>query len=226
MPDQRRLLRKALRARRRALSVPERRRRSALVVRALLNSPLWHRTRRLGLFLPNDGEVDLTGLLPRAWAGRRTCCLPVLHGERLHFVPYRRGQCLRRNRFGIPEPAAPCPAGTRSRKGPGDRTSRRRMPVTALDLVLAPLVGFDGQGNRLGMGGGYYDRTFAYLRHRRLWRRPLLVGVAFELQRVPSLPVGSWDVPLDGVVTERGLHMLRGRVAGVPPSFSLAHAEE
>jgi 5-formyltetrahydrofolate cyclo-ligase len=80
-----------------------------------------------------------------------------------------------------------------------------------LDLVLVPLVGFDPRGHRLGMGAGLYDRHFAFLRHRRTWRRPLLVGVAFEAQKVERLTEAEYDVQLDGVVTECGVY---GRIAG------------
>ena len=68
-----------------------------------------------------------------------------------------------------------------------------------------PLVGFDHQGYRLGMGGGYYDATLAYMRHRRSWRKPRLVGIAYECQRVEKLPHDPWDMPLDAVVTEDGV---------------------
>jgi 5-formyltetrahydrofolate cyclo-ligase len=197
------------------LSGPEARKRSLQVVHALATAPLWHRVQRLALFLPNDGEVDLRALLPRAWRSGRLCCLPVLHGPRLHFVPHGPEDCLRPNRFGIPEPARPC--GGPGRKGSRGGASRRRVPATSLDLVLAPLVGFDGAGNRLGMGGGYYDRTFSYLRERRIWHRPLLVGVAYELQRVHALAPRPWDVPLDGIVTERGLRLLRADGAAAAP---------
>jgi len=84
-----------------------------------------------------------------------------------------------------------------------------RTPLAALDIALVPLVAFDDYGRRLGMGGGYYDRTFAYLRHREHWRRPKLIGVAFEFQRVAELPAQPWDVPLDGIITEKGLLLPR-----------------
>jgi 5-formyltetrahydrofolate cyclo-ligase len=79
-----------------------------------------------------------------------------------------------------------------------------------LDLVLVPLVGFDPRGHRLGMGAGLYDRHFAFLRHRHAWRRPLLVGVAFDAQKVERLADSEHDVQLHGVVTERGVY---GRIA-------------
>ena len=75
-----------------------------------------------------------------------------------------------------------------------------------LDLILLPLVGFDLKGNRLGMGGGYYDRTLSYLRHRRFWIKPRLVGVAHECQKVDSLIARPWDIPLDAVVTETAFY--------------------
>ena len=79
-----------------------------------------------------------------------------------------------------------------------------------LDLVLVPLVGFDARGTRLGMGAGFYDRHFAFLRHRRTWHRPRLLGLAFDVQRVERLADAAHDVPLWGIVTERGIY---GRAA-------------
>ena len=105
--------------------------------------------------------------------------------------PWQRSTPMAPNRFGIPEPDLPAAS---------------RCPVLALDLVLVPLVAFDEAGNRLGMGGGFYDRTFRYLRHRTCWRRPHLVGIAYDAQRVPAIDARRWDVPLDAVVTETALH--------------------
>ncbi len=85
-------------------------------------------------------------------------------------------------------------------------TDARIIGARWLDLVLVPLVGFDDRGNRLGMGAGFYDRHFAFLRHRGAWRRPLLVGLAFEVQRVERLAADPHDVPLWGIVTERGIY--------------------
>ena len=93
------------------------------------------------------------------------------------------------NRFGIPEPIDAKPLRARQ-----------------LDLLLMPLVGFDLEGNRLGMGGGFYDATLAFMRHRRVWRKPRLVGIAYECQRVDTLPHEPWDMPLDAVLTERQLY--------------------
>jgi 5-formyltetrahydrofolate cyclo-ligase len=83
------------------------------------------------------------------------------------------------------------------------------LPAQGFALVLMPLVGFDGEGNRLGNGAGYYDRFLASRRGR--YGRPLLMGIAFECQRLDALPSAAHDVPLDGVITERGLQYFRRR---------------
>lgn len=141
--------------------------------------------------------MDLSPLISRLWSMGKRTYLPGLHGQELWFLPYTRYTPLCRNRFGIPEPDAP----------PRSRCLRQ-----ALDLVLMPLVAFDESGNRLGMGGGYYDRTFAYLLNRRRWRRPMLLGVAYEFQCVESLPTRHWDVPLDGVVTDKRVRLFSQRL--------------
>lgn len=116
----------------------------------------------------------------------RTYCLPVLtEFGVLRFAPWRPGDALTTNRFGIPEPD--CPAG--SLLDAGD-----------LSAIVAPLVAFDTRCNRVGMGGGWYDRTLAPLRNAE--SRPVLVGAAYELQRVDRLEPADWDVPLDAVCTE------------------------
>ena len=101
------------------------------------------------------------------------------------FAPWRPGDPLVSNRYGIPEP---------------DLSPDSLLEASALSLAVAPLVGFDGQGHRLGMGGGWYDRTFAF-RHERA-APPWLVGAAFAAQRVDALGAQAWDVPLDAVCTE------------------------
>ncbi len=183
-------IRREMRHRRRALSAVERSALALRLTRHAAGSPWLRRSLRIAAYLPNDGEMDLRPLIRRLWKSGKLCYLPVLNAERLWFMPYRPHTRLRSNRFGIPEPVL---------------APRHRWPRQTLDLVLAPLVAFDGRGNRLGMGGGYYDRTFAYLASRSHWHRPLVVGVAYSFQRVHTLPAHPWDVPLHGVVTELGI---------------------
>ena len=194
---QRNALRREMRQRRQALSPQQRRQAALSLLRHFANDPLFLRSRHIALYLPNDGELDLTPLLHRAWQLGKRCYLPVLsplYHNRLWFAPYRPDSVLIPNRFGIPEPDCPW------------RDMRR---VYSLDLVLTPLVAFDAEGNRLGMGGGYYDRTFAYLQQRRHWKKPRLIGTAYRFQQHSSLPSASWDIPLDGIITEQGWGSLK-----------------
>ena len=80
------------------------------------------------------------------------------------------------------------------------------MPLRSLDLILVPLVAFDANGQRVGMGGGFYDRTLGKARINSTWKRPYLIGIAHELQRVPAIAVQPWDVQMDAVVTEAGVY--------------------
>jgi 5-formyltetrahydrofolate cyclo-ligase len=132
-----------------------------------------------------DGEIAL-----HVWQLRLPpdvrYCLPVLgDDQRLRFSPWRPGEALVANRFGIPEPA-----------------EAEALPAEAMAMIVLPLVGFDTAGQRLGMGGGWYDRSLAFRRDRRA--PPWLVGAGFSVQHIDTLPAESWDVPLDGVCTESG----------------------
>jgi len=108
----------------------------------------------------------------------------------MRFVHYRADSVMRINRYGIAEP---------------DPRQAEIIPVRQLDLVLLPLIAFDARGWRLGSGAGFYDRSLQHLREGRRWRKPKLIGVGYECQRVPRLQCGHWDVPLDGMLTECGL---------------------
>jgi len=181
-----------LRLRRRELSAIQRREAAKRLCRHLRQLPEIQRARRVALYLPNDGEIDPTPLIP--WLERRgtRVYLPVvkpLSANQLWFVHYHSGTPMLANRFGIPEPE--------SRFG---AHRARRTPAWALDAILLPLVGFDDQGQRLGMGGGFYDRTLAFT--HRPGPRPRLIGLAHECQRVERLPAAPWDVPLDAIVSD------------------------
>jgi 5-formyltetrahydrofolate cyclo-ligase len=189
--NSRRFLRQHLRQRRRQLSLRQRRHFSKQLCRVLSRHPLLLRSRHIAVYLPNDGEIDLSPLIKKLWQRHKHCYLPVLQQlvPRLNFLSYQPTTPLRRNRFNIPEPHA----------------AKNRRPPWALDLVLTPLVAFDRTGNRLGMGGGYYDRSFAYLHRHHHHRQPRLLGIAYAFQQVPVLPYAPWDVPLWGVATESGV---------------------
>lgn len=193
--QERRALRRTLRQRRRTISQRQQQDASQRLTQRLRQLPEIQRARHLALYLSNDGEIDPTPLL--TWLNRRGvhAYLPVLRPlaeNSLWFVHYHPGTPMVTNRFGIPEPC------TRHAAKPA-----RRRPVWALDVILLPLVGFDENGERLGMGGGFYDRTLAAT--RRGGPRPRLIGVAHDCQGVERLPTAPWDVPLDAIVSERRL---------------------
>ncbi len=182
-------LRKQLRLQRRSLPVAEQRDKAIQVFHQVVTQAFFHRASRIAFYVANDGEVDPLAILLRAWQMGKHCYLPVLSAhrpDRVCFAAFRQEDELVPNRWGILEPGLPL---------------RRLVAAYSLDLVLVPLVGFDEMCNRMGMGKGFYDRTFAY-RQRLGFRRPRLVGLAYELQKTDSIPVRLWDVPLDAVVTE------------------------
>lgn len=185
-----------MRQRRRALSARERRRCAEKLAAALRSSPVYRRARTIACYLPADGEIDTAVLMHHAHADGKHIYLPVVPRQgrgSMRFREYHAGSLLVPNRYGIAEPSA---------------RGNRPLAPRRLDLVLAPLVAFDSHGNRLGMGGGYYDRSFAFLHHRRHWQRPRIIGVGYSFQEVSVLPAEPWDVPLWGVLTECGFRSL------------------
>ena len=184
-------LRRQLKAQRASVKPDARRAASQRVLRLALRHGLLLRARRIGFYLPCGAEFDLRPLMNQALWMQRVCCLPVIPGARgrvLRFARLNGHNVMTANRYGIPEPS-----------------DARPLRARQLDVLFIPLVGFDDHGHRLGMGGGYYDATLAYRRRHRLWKKPLLIGVGFECQRVEALPHDPWDAPLDAVLTERQL---------------------
>lgn len=79
----------------------------------------------------------------------------------------------------------------------------KQVTAKQLDIIFTPLVGFDEQGSRIGMGAGYYDRHLAYLKIRNFWLKPKLIGLAHECQKVAKLQLNSWDIPMLAIVTDK-----------------------
>jgi 5-formyltetrahydrofolate cyclo-ligase len=141
--------------------------------------------RNIALFLSVDGELNTRPLIARLWHLKKAVYLPVLHPfspGNLLFLRYSPDTPLLPNKLRIPEPPLDI---------------RQLITLDQLDLMLVPLVAFDQHGQRLGMGGGFYDRTL------QNWRQHgfLPVGLAHDCQQVDSLPVAEWDVPLPAVMT-------------------------
>ncbi len=185
------LFRRELRQKRRALSASQQKIAARHLAQHLATLATLQQARRIALYWPVDGEIDPRGLARLALFSRHAFYLPVLQAfpaGTLRFAAWPRRRRLHRNRFKIPEPR-------------GCRT----LPAEKMDAILLPLTGFDLQGNRLGMGGGFYDRTLAFKRRggQQSTSKPLLIGVAHACQQVPKLPAADWDVGLSLVVTDK-----------------------
>lgn len=149
-----------------------------------------HKKCHIGIYLSNDGELDTSLIIKQLWDEGHTLYLPLIHpfcSGYLLFQKYEKNSPMTPNRYGILEPQLNC---------------SQVSPVTQLDILFTPLVGFDLAGNRLGMGGGYYDRTLANY-YRNELTKPDIIGLAHECQQVKQLPTESWDVPLKTIITPK-----------------------
>lgn len=189
VPD-RALLRRELRQRRRDLPAATRIAAANALADRLLALPFLPSSGFVAGYWAMDGEIGLHAFQLRL-PPTLTYCLPMLHAdESLRFAPWRAGAPLVTNRFGIPEP---------------DLDPEDAMPASAMAMLVLPLVGFDARAARLGMGGGWYDRSLAF-RHARP-APPWLVGAGFAVQQVDALPLEAWDVRLDAVCSEAATHV-------------------
>jgi len=182
-------LRSTLRQQRAKLSPALQKQKSASIVQHIYQSPIFKSAKHIAFYSPIKGEVDP---LPLAQLSNKTIAnkyfyLPIIQDseEPLLFAPFSNQSELVNNRLSIPEPAY--------------KNSELITPE-ALDLVIMPLLGFDKHGNRLGMGGGFYDRTFAFKKQKS--NKPALIGIAYDFQEVEFLKAEDWDIPLDYMVTE------------------------
>ncbi len=191
MPDtghDKQCLRRELRERRRRIAPAVRDDAGRQLAGQLSAIPGWDDVHRVAGYVAADAEIDPATLLDELHLAGKHLYLPVIQPDNtLSFAAWAPGDPTAPNRYGIPEPL-----GTHTLYSAGD-----------LDAVLLPLVGWDRQGRRLGMGGGFYDRSLAGC------EGVLKVGLAYAAQEIPELPGESWDVNLDFVATESALHACR-----------------
>lgn len=162
----------------------------SLTKRILLHVTAVHRADRIAFYLTQDGEIDLLPLMIHCYKQGRKCFLPVLDTttkNTLRFAEWIPGHAMKKNRYGIAEPAAP---------------KRQLLAASDMELIFMPLVAFDPYGNRLGMGGGYYDRSLsACSNNKSSSAEPLLVATGHDIQRVARLPHDQWDIIPDITIT-------------------------
>lgn len=181
-------LRRRVRERRRRLSHPEQQAAAKALTERALQHPRFQHAQHIALYLAVDGELDTQPLINALWQQGKRVYLPVLHPfsrGHLLFLAYQPDSTMRPNRFGILEP---------------ELNLHAVCPPHQLELIATPLVAFDAHGHRLGMGGGFYDRTLAPTRHAT-HSRPYPIGLAHDCQLVAQVPRQIWDIPLPEILT-------------------------
>ncbi len=189
--DNRSELRRQMRQARKALTLDEQQAASHSLLENLLPLADFNQAQNIALYLASDGEIDPQQVIEYCWQQGKNVYLPVLDPDNynhLLFVHYTTQTPMCFNKYQISEPATPY---------------LQTLPAEQLDLVLLPLVAFDSSGSRMGMGGGYYDRSFAFKQEAsHAADTPKLIGLAHALQQVDVLNVESWDIPLAAIATD------------------------
>jgi 5-formyltetrahydrofolate cyclo-ligase len=175
-------LRQLLRQKRLDINPSDRVKLAKQLLSQLQNFENFENGQKIALYLPNDGEIDPLHIQNFLKKQEISTYLPILSGKSLKFA--KIGENFRNNQYGIPEPV-----------------STDIINAEQLDILLMPLVGFDKNKNRIGMGGGYYDRTLAFKKQQKIAKSPKLYGLAFDCQEVGKLDTQDWDVPLDAIIT-------------------------
>tara|TARA_R110001592_G_scaffold204098_1_gene454112 strand:+ start:20997 stop:21665 length:669 start_codon:yes stop_codon:yes gene_type:complete len=194
-------LRVKIRALRQSLSHAQQRKASDKLIKQINQSKLLLKHKHTALYLGNDGELNPQKLIKQLWKQKKQAYLPVIHpiySNRLCFCLVTPDTKFIKNKFGIQEP---------------DFKYSKCIPKQYLSLVLMPLVAFDTAGNRMGMGGGFYDRSFAYkAKTGTKHSKPKLIGIAHAFQEQTYLPLEKWDIPLEGVLTDQKFHQFNVKI--------------
>jgi 5-formyltetrahydrofolate cyclo-ligase len=185
-------LRKTILAKRNNISYEDSQQTAKQAAKLLINSSIFNQSQHIACYVSKGSELNTQPLIEHVWKTKKTCYLPLVHPQKqgfLCFSKYSPGDKLIYNRFNIGEPVF-------------DTTTI--MPAKSLDLIIVPLIAFDNMGNRIGTGYGYYDRSFAFLKTiAQGTKKPFLCGYAYSLQETSTIDAEKWDIPLDGVVTEK-----------------------
>jgi 5-formyltetrahydrofolate cyclo-ligase len=159
---------------------------SEKIAEIVIHSSWFQRSKSIACYLPVTGEVDTKRIIARAWRMKKRIFAPVVEKNgQMSFRAMGAETTLYRNKFGIYEPS-----------------DEAIINPHELDVVITPLVAFDSQNQRIGMGGGYFDRTFSFLANRNAYLHPKLIGLGFACQKIEKIPANPWDIPLFAVITE------------------------
>ncbi|MBN6710978.1 5-formyltetrahydrofolate cyclo-ligase [Haemophilus haemoglobinophilus] len=182
--SQRQQIRQLIRKKRQKLTALEQTQAEQKITQKALNIIEQYQAEHIALYRSFDGEISTKLLIEKLWQQGKKVYLPVLHPfshGNLLFLAFQKDTPMQQNKFGIFEPKLDV---------------RNVLPLSQLDLIFTPLVAFDKKGNRLGMGGGFYDRTL------QDWRKKsfIPIGLAHQCQEVEQLPIESWDIPLADIL--------------------------
>lgn len=188
-------LRQQIQAKRRHMPAEARLQAAEQLSHHISQSAIFAESHNIACYFSCRDEINTDIIIKTIWQSGKNCFLPVIDPRRQHtlvFIPYHPNDTLIKNKYSIHEPVF---------------SEHKIYSITQLDLIFMPLVAFDGKGHRLGSGGGYYDRTLTAFNERdeSQGAKPLLIGLAYELQRLDFLPSDPWDIHLNGVVTEKGI---------------------
>jgi len=175
-------LRQSIRIQRRSVSASDREKFAKKLLHQVQKIANFQNGQKIAIYLPNDGEINPKYIQNFLKNKGFSVYLPVLIGKSLKFA--KIGKNFRKNRFGIDEPI-----------------STEILNANQMNIIFIPLVGFDEFKNRIGMGGGFYDRTLAFKKRQQNYKNPKLYGLAFDCQEVAKLKTKPWDVSLDTVIT-------------------------
>lgn len=196
---QRQTLRRHYRRLRQQISPQQQQQAAKALAKNLINSAVFMRATNIAAYWPDDGEISLLPTIELAFAMKKKIFLPLIaHNQSMHFAKMTRQTSLAEGRWGILQPQSPA----------------KIIKPYVLDILLVPVVAFDLYGNRLGRGGGFYDRYLAKLqrpsaRLKQPSAKPVIIGVAHQQQQIDQLPIESWDVPLNAVVSNTGVCYFR-----------------
>jgi 5-formyltetrahydrofolate cyclo-ligase len=180
-------LRQSLRQQRRNISSSDRIKFSKNLLNQVHKLSNFHDGQKVAIYLPNDGEIDPKYIHNFLKMIKISVYLPILVGKKLKFA--KVGKNFRKNRFGILEPVF-----------------SQILDANQMNVIFMPLVGFDQYKNRIGMGGGFYDRTLAFKKRQQGFKNPKLYGLAFDCQQVEQLDTQDWDIPLDAIITPSSIY--------------------
>jgi 5-formyltetrahydrofolate cyclo-ligase len=172
--------------RRRSLINDEKINASKAITNAIIKSNYFIEAESIGCYLSMNEEVNTKFLIEVIQKSGKSLFLPKIQPDAtINFIQANKDTKYSSNQYGIKEPL-----------------DNKGYDIKKIDLIIVPLVAFDSKGNRIGMGGGYYDKKFQYLNHNDI--KPILIGIAFDCQQFKKIQSDKWDVSLRCVFTESG----------------------